>query len=172
MKKPAFTAIRSSAQAGFTLIELIVVIVILGILAATALPKFAGLSGDARVAALNAARGSVQSTVAMVHGQYLIAPTKDKFTNEGVDIAVVKGYPGAANIAAGAGITDADYTILTVKAGPTETSPDVPDKSAVIIPKSIAGTASSVKCYLLYTETADANTPPVVKLTATADDCK
>ncbi|MES2075455.1 MAG: prepilin-type N-terminal cleavage/methylation domain-containing protein [Pseudomonadota bacterium] len=174
MKKPAFNAIRSSAQAGFTLIELIVVIVILGILAATALPKFASMSGDARVAALNAARGALQTTVSMVHGQSLLSPGSKDFTNEGAKITVVNGYPDAASVAAGAGLTGADYKILTAKADATDTSPVVPDKSAVIIPKSIADTASSVKCYLTYTEAADANTPPVVALpvTATADNCK
>lgn len=56
-------------QAGFTLIELVMVIVILGVLAAVALPKFVNLASDARTAAITAVAGSMRSTNSMIYAK-------------------------------------------------------------------------------------------------------
>jgi MSHA pilin protein MshA len=128
---------KINKQAGFTLIELIMVIVILGVLSAFALPRFADLGGNARAASINGAAASMKSAANIAHAQWLAEgdSTSTEVTLEGIGVVMVNGYPTEAGIMVAAQISTDDYTVsggtVSVTGAPTPANCSVTYTEAV-----------------------------------------
>ena len=138
---------KQGAQAGFTLIELVVVIVILGILAATAIPRFIDMASQARIAKMNAARGTLQSASALAHAQWVVTgSTAGTVSMEGTDnVAMTFGYPSAAGILNAANLSGSDYSTTTT--------------GGVV---SVSENPARTNCFVTYTPATPLNSPPII----------
>ena len=134
---------------GFTLIELVVVITILGILAAFAIPKFISLDQQARFATITGLAGSVKSAAALARSLSMATSSTTTVTMEGSSVTLQNNYPDAiTGIAAAVNTSATDFVYV---AGTATTA-------AVWTKVGAPGTG----CTVSYTAAQAANTTPTI----------
>lgn len=153
-------------SAGFTLTELIIVIVILGILAVTAAPKFMNMQGDARKAVLNGMSASMKAAANMVYSKAIIAGVEKQagpvnLAIQGVagnSTAIAFGYPTAADT----GILEVLDAKTSATGADAEWGRGALNGNYIMWPTGVATTAAgatNAACYVQYTQATSATVP-------------
>ncbi|MDO6764614.1 prepilin-type N-terminal cleavage/methylation domain-containing protein [Agarivorans sp. 1_MG-2023] len=134
---------KTTKQQGFTLIELVIVIIILGILAVTAAPKFLNLQTDARASTLSGLEAALKGGANLVYSKAAINGVErqpsDSVSDAGTTIATAFGYPQA----------NADY-LNWVDANTGDWDATVTADSNIVFTPSSA--ASGAACTVTYTQ--------------------
>jgi len=157
-------------QGGFTLIELVVVIVILGILAVTAAPRFLNLQGDARVSALQGLKGAIDGAAGIVYGKAAIAGIENQASTATTpptvgdeNITTNYGYPTADEDGIVAAVKGFDEDWAYASVGDPATSLVATFLTDSITSSSDSDAIIATECYVTYTAaTSDSEASTIV----------
>ena len=162
---------------GFTLIELIVVIVILGILAVTAAPKFVDLQSDARLATLNGMKAAINSAVSLTYGKSLVKgveknKTGSKVWINGEEVDVCYGYPCAEAAKIQKVLDIGEFNKCGASSTPAGDWCYGEQTDTTKINIYIAnGYSASSKCYVTYEQPTGVGVAPKVALSPNVNEC-